>query len=44
MKSTKWREFETVWSTQENQNVIYQVSITWYRGKTTLKKKTPGSL
>ena len=43
MKSIKWKEFETVRSMQENQKIIYQVSITWYRGKATLKKKTPES-
>ena len=43
-KNTKWKQFGTARSMQENQNqVIYQVSTIWSHGKDILKKKILGS-
>ena len=44
MRSTKWRQFGTVRSMRGSWNqVIYQVSTTWFHGKDTRRKKIPGS-
>ena len=43
-KSTRLREFGTVWSMLESQKVTYQSSTIKFYGKITLRKKTPKSL
>ena len=44
-RSTRWKGFGTVRSMRRSQQqVTYRASTTWYHGRVTLRKRTPGSL